>query len=198
VYLTKSLSDGKDGKPYDNSDSVVDSDEVAEPPKKPTPKWVYVVIIGIAVGLGASGFILGLDFSDDSLMITEQEQKIKCDEWLELADSLVRTNNNNKNVTEWSAKDRIRVLKIEELYQDNCIPTKQKIIGDLEKCTIIYITIESLIDKMEERQLDSLSQAEQKAYKANYKDYFDSYCNKIKDEIEQTDKFQNFNKTRGQ
>jgi len=194
VYLTDSLSDGK---PYDNSDSVVDSDEVAEPPKKPTPKWVYVLVIGVIVGIGGFGYINSTNQSENEVLILDR--KLQCDLLLEEARLLIDKNDNNLDVDQWELEeDTVKIREINQTFSDNCIPTKENVISDLEKCTIIYITIESLIDKMEERSLGSLSQAEQRAYNTNYDDYFNSYCNKIKDEIEQTEKFQNFNKTRGE
>jgi len=193
VYLTDSLSDGK---PYDNSDSVVDSDEVAEPPKKPTSKWVYVLVIGVIVGIGGFGYINSTNQSENDVSVFEEN--IDCDFLLEQARLLIDKNDNQLDVDQWELEeDTVKIREINQTFSDNCIPTKENVIGDLEKCTIIYITIESLIDKMEERSLGSLSQAEQRAYNTNYDDYFNSYCNKIKDEIEQTEKFQNFNKTRG-
>ncbi len=194
MYLTDSLSDGK---PYDNSDSVVDNDEVAEPPKKPTPKWVYVLIIGVVLVIGGFGYINSTNQSENDVSIFEE--KIDCDFLLEKARLLIDKNDNELDVDQWELEeDTIKIREINQRYSDNCIPTKESVMSDLERCTIMYITIKSLIDKMEERQLDSLSQAEQKAYNTNYDDYFDSYCNKIQVEIEQTQKFQNFNKTRGQ
>ena len=193
MYLTDSLSDGK---PYDNSDSVVDSDEVAEPPKKPTPKWVYVPIIGVVLVIGGFGYINSTNQSENDVSIFEE--KIDCDFLLEKARLLIDKNDNELDVDQWELEeDTIKIREINQRYSDNCIPTKESVMSDLERCTIMYITIKSLIDKMEERQLDSLSQAEQKAYNTNYDDYFDSYCNKIQVEIEQTQQFQNFNKTRG-
>ncbi len=132
-----------------------------------------------------------------SKLADDQQRKLECEELLQLGDALVRINNNNKNITEWSAEDRIRVLEIEELYQDKCVPTDEEIITDLEKCTTIYITIQSLIDKMEERHLGTLSEVEQEAYNENYKEYYNAYCNRIKDEIEKTSDFIKFNMTRG-
>jgi len=193
VYLTDSLSDGK---PYDNSDSVVDSDEVAEPPKKPTPKWVYAVLIGVVVVIAGFGYINATNQSENDVLILDQ--KLECDLLLEEARLLIDKNDNNLDVDQWELEeDTVKIRQINQTFSDNCIPTKENVINNLEKCTIVYITIESLIDKMDERKLGSLSQAEQKAYNTNYDDYFNSYCNKIKDEIEQTEKFQNFNKTRG-
>ena len=197
MYLTKSLSDGKDGKPYDNSDSVVDSDDIAEPSKKHTPKWVFAVVIAVVVVIGGFGYINSTNQSENNVLIFEE--KIDCDSLLEKARLLIDKNDNELDVDQWELEeDTIKIREINQRYSDNCIPTKEKVMSNLAKCTITYITIESLIDKMEERNLGSLSQAEQKAYNTNYKDYFDSYCNKIKDEIEQTEKFQNFNKTRGE
>jgi len=193
VYLTDSLSDGK---PYDNSDSVVDSDEVAEPPKKPTPKWVYALLIGVVIVIGGFGYINSTNQTENDVLILDQ--KLECDLLLEEARLLIDKNDNNLDVDQWELEeDTVKIREINQTFSDNCIPTKENVISDLEKCTIVYITIESLIDKMDERKLGSLSQAEQKAYNTNYDDYFNSYCNKIKDEIEQTEKFQNFNKTRG-
>jgi len=196
VYLTISLSDEKDGKPYDNSDSVVDSDEIAEPPKKPTPKWVYAVLISVVVVIAGFGYINATNQSENDVLILDK--KLECDLLLEEARLLIDKNDNNLDVDQWELEeDTVKIREINQTFSDNCIPTKENVISDLEKCTIVYITIESLIDKMDERKLGSLSQAEQRAYNTNYDDYFNSYCNKIKDEIEQTEKFQNFNKTRG-
>ncbi len=161
MYLTDLLSDGE---PYDNSDSVVDNDEIE--PKKTLDKSVYwgiiIVVVGVAVGIG-----LGLYFDIE----------------------------NHPNVL--LVKDTIKSIS----NQGN-EPTKDEVIEKLKACTIFYITIQSLIDQMEPEdggyKLDSLPQNKQKAYNDNYLAYFDMYCNKIKDEIEQTEKFQNFNKTRGQ
>jgi len=197
VYLTKYLSDGKDGKPYDNSDSVVDSDEVAEPPKKPTPKWVYAVLIGVVVVIAGFGYINSINQSENDVLILDQ--KLECDFLLEEARLLIDKNDNQLDVDQWELEeDTIKIREINQRYSDNCtsIPSKELVMVDLEKCTILYITIESLIDKMEERKLNSLSLREQTAYNSNYKEYYDSYCNKIKDKIEETDKFQSFNSTR--
>ena len=177
-----------------SNDSLSDGEES---PKKSTPKWAYAVTIGIAVVLAVSGYILSLDFTENSVEIFEEN--IDCDFLLSEARLLIDKNDNELDVDQWELEeDTIKIREINQRYSDNCIPTKENVMSNLQKCTIIYITIESLIDKMEERQLDSLSQAEQRAYNTNYDDYFDSYCNKIKDEIEQTDKFQNFNITRGE
>ena len=96
MYLTDSLSDGK---PYDNSDSVVDNDEVAEPPKKPTPKWVYVLIIGVVLVIGGFGYINSTNQSENDVSIFEE--KIDCDFLLEKARLLIDKNDNELDVDQW-------------------------------------------------------------------------------------------------
>lgn len=191
MYLTNSLSDGK-----------VDEKKHS---KKMMFFWALVIVgIGTATSLIILGYGLAGYWEDDFVgttvpipeLVDNQDQKLQCARWLQIADTLVRKYDNNKDVTQWSETDRERVMEIEGLYQENCIPTEENIMSDLKKCTIIYITIESLIDKMKDRKLNTLTANEQKAYNTNYEKYFDTYCNKIKDEIEQTSEFIQFNKTR--
>jgi hypothetical protein len=197
VYLTKYLSDGKDGEPYDNSDSIVDSDEVYVPPKKkPVPKWVYVVVVGVAVGLGAIGYFGVLDFTEYSVTITEDPN---CQFYIEEAQKLVKKNDGTNHEL-WSEEDRQLVLEFNEKYINECEPAVEEIAKNLDNCVIVYITIQSLIDKMEPEgdgyKLDSLPDHEQDVYNENYERYYDNRCNQIVDLIEETDKFQNFNNTR--
>ena len=195
MYLTSSLSDG--GK------------EDRSPKKLRSGLMVVLVIIVMTIGIS----ILIIAYSDSGYwvkpsvienesirgtgFIDEKERERRCKQLLHEADVLVRKYDNNRNVTEWSQIDRINVFEIELLYQENCLPSNQQTMTNLKKCTIFYITIESLIDKMEERQLDTLPLDEQRAYNTSYKEYFDNFCNIIIDEIKRTDEFMEFNKTRG-
>jgi len=165
-----------------------------EPPKKSTPKWAYAVIIGIAVVLGVSGYILSLDFTKNSVMANEQPN---CQFYIDEAKKLVEKNNGT-NYDTWSTEDHAKVLELDALYILNCEPTIVDIMENLDHCVILLITIQSLIDKMIDRNLGSLSEKEQRVYNDTYETYFDQKCNRIIPEIEQTEKFQNFNKTRGE
>jgi len=154
-----------DPNPYDNSDSVVDSDEIQ--PKKSDSKTIYYLIITLAILVGLT-----------SIYVLYGE---------EIAD--------HPNVL--LAKDTIKSISKEANE-----PTKDEVIQKLKACTVLFITIQSLIDQMEPEdsgyKLDSISEEKQKVYNESYISYFDLYCNKINDEILQTDSFQNFNKTRSQ
>ncbi len=163
-----------DAKPYDNSDSVVDSDELPNSPsdftlpppeKKPIPKWIYGLVITI-LAIGAIGTFGHISGYFDTL-----------DENYELAKETIRSISQNP----------------EE-------PTKDEVIKKLKACTVLFITIQSLIDQMEPEdsgyKLDSISEQKQKVYNESYISYFDLYCNKINNEILQTDSYQSFNNTR--
>ncbi len=93
------------------------------------------------------------------------------------------------------AKETIRSIS-----QNPDEPTKDEVIKKLKQCTIFFITIQSLIDQMEPKdsgyKLDSISEEKQRVYNESYIAYFDLYCNKINDEILQTDSYQSFNNTR--
>ncbi len=185
MYLRNPLSDGKEGESKENKKF-----------------YLYWIIIIIVITTGVSVIILGYGLAgywENDIAESEangQLLEVRCERWLQVADSLVEKYDGNTNFTQWSESDRISIFAIEELYQKNCIPTDIEIMSDLKKCTEIYITIEGLIDKMDERHLDTLSEDKQKSYNDNYEEYFNSYCNKIKDEIEKTDEFIEFNRTR--
>lgn len=182
------------------------SDGKADDSKENKKMLFYWVMIIVTISTGVSVIILGYGFAgywgEDSItesdLADKQELELKCEKWLEIGDSLVKKYDNNKNITEWSESDRMSVLGIEDLYQKNCIPTQVEIMSDLKRCTAILITIETLIDKMVEKHLNTLSEDEQKAYNHSYEEYFDNHCNRIKDEIQKTNEFMEFNKTRGQ
>ncbi len=185
MYLRNPLSDGKEGQSKEN--------------KKFYLYWIVIIIV---ITTGVSVIILGYGFAgywdDDSTFESELTDIEDCETWLEIADILIKKNDGNENITQWSEDDRNVILGIEVQYQKNCIPTDFEILSNLNRCTEIYITIESLIDKMEERHLDTISEEEQEIYNKSYKEYFASYCNRIKDEIQNTNEFIEFNKTRGQ
>jgi len=178
VYLRKSLSDGKVG-------------------ERPSAKK-YAITVGIIAIIGMVITLGYLMFSD----VIKSDNSEMCQELLDESEALLIKNNNISDVTTWWEEDQKRVYEIEDLYRDKCLPTKEDVIGKLQQCTILYITIQSLIDKMDKEDggftLDSLPKHEQDVYDDSYISYFDNYCNKIQDEIEQTDIFIHFNKTRGQ
>lgn len=173
MYLRKSLSDGKVG-------------------ERPSAKK-YVITVGIIAIIGMI-ITLGYLIFNDAIQTDNEEM---CQELLDESEKMRIRNNNNSDVSTWFEEDERRVYQIEDLYQDKCIPKKEDVIENLQQCTVLYITIQSLIDKMEGNKLNTLSEHEQDVYNDSYTSYFDNYCNKIKDEIEQTDIFIHFNKTRG-
>ena len=152
-----------DATPYDNSDSVVDNDEIE--PKKTDSRIIYYSIITLAIVVGLT-----------SIYVLYGE---------EIA--------NHPNVL--LAKDTIKSISKEPNE-----PTKDEVIEKLKACTALFITIQSLIDQMEPKdsgyKLDSISEQKQKVYNESYMEYFDLYCNKINDEILQSDSYQSFNNTR--
>jgi len=183
VYLTNSVSDGK----VDNS-------------KKNKKMMFYWAMIIVTISTGVSVMILGYGFAgyweNDVIIVEEKED---CDLLLREARLLIDKNDNVLDVDQWELEeDTIEIREINQRYSDNCIPTEEEVMGDLKRCTAILITIETLIDRMVERHLNTLSEDEQKAYNHSYEEYFNNYCNKIIDEIQKTDEFLQFNKTRGQ
>lgn len=93
------------------------------------------------------------------------------------------------------AKETIRSIS-----QNADQPTREQVIDQIKACTILLVTIESLIDQMEPQdigyKLDSLTKEKQKVYNDSYNEYFNLFCNKIRDDIQQTDSYQIFNKSR--
>jgi len=114
--------------------------------KKHNKKMIFVwALVIVAIGTGTSLLILGYGLAgyweDDfvgttiptSELVDNQDQKLQCARWLQIADTLVRKYDNNRDVTQWSETDRERVMEIEGLYQENCIPTEVDIMSDLKK-----------------------------------------------------------------
>ncbi len=182
------------------------ANSVSEAKQRTKSYYIKNILIGFGIAI-AYTLVLVIVFGQQDIRSNANEitvsdlvdmriQELQCERLLEMGDDLVRKYDLNKNITEWSETDRNTVLEVEQMYQENCVPSNTQIMSNLKKCTITYITVLSLIDEMEERHLDTLSQPEQKAYNKNYQEYFNNFCNRIVDEIEKTDEFIQFNKTR--
>lgn len=178
MYLRKSLSDGKVG-------------------KRPSAKK-YAITVGIVAIIGMVITLGYLVFSD----VIESDKSELCQNLLDEGTELTIKNDNVTDVSFWNEEDEKRIYEIEDMYRNECLPKKEEILEKLQQCTILYITIQSLIDKMEPDgigyRLDSLPEHEQQVYNDSYASYYRNSCNTILEEIENTDKFINFNKTRGQ
>ncbi len=152
------------------------------------------MIIGMVVTLGY------LVFADTQDKAETQQNFDDCERLIEEGAKLTRKNNNDTNILNWSEEDQRLVQRVEDRYQTLCIPQKEDVLEKLKACTIFYITIQSLIDKMEVEdggfRHASLPQHEQNAYDQNYASYFGNYCDKVLDEIKQSDAYQTFNNTR--
>lgn len=159
--------------------------------------WITVGIIAIIGMVVTLGYLVFADTQDKA---ETQQNFDDCERLIEEGAKLTRKNNNDTNIDNWSEEDQRLVLRIEDRYQTLCIPQKDDVLEKLKACTIYYITIQSLIDKMDRQDggftLDSLPKHEQTAYDQNYASYFGNYCDKVLDEIKQSDVYQTFNKTR--
>ena len=168
MYLRKSLSDGKVG-------------------ERPSAKK-YAITVGIVAIVGMVITLGYLVLSD----VKELDNEKMCQDLLDEGKKLTIRNDNITDVSIWDEEDEKRIYEIEDLYRDKCIPKKEEILGKLQECTILYITIQSLIDKMDKEdggfKLNSLPKHEQDVYNDSYASYFGNRCNQIIDEIEQTDK----------
>jgi len=189
----------------ENENNILDGSPIIPEKKRTGSYYAKNILIGFVIAI-AYTLVLVVVFGEEEIkfdaneiivpnLMNFEQDKILCDSWLQIGEELLEKNDNNINVQEWSETDRNRVLQVENLFKDNCVATVE---DDLGRCTTIYITIQSLIDKMDERQLDSISEEEQVIYDKNYLDYFDSYCNRIVDDIKKTNQFMEFNMTRGQ
>jgi len=187
---------------------LTNSSEMSEIKQRTNSYYIKYILFGLGIAV-AYTLILIMVFAEQDVKVNTNQAPIstidddlrespECEGWLEVGKTLRKKNDNQVDVDKWLEEDRIRIYEIEELYKANCIATVDEVMNELKNCTKYYITVQTMIDKMEERNLGTLSEDDQENYNQNYKDYFDTYCNKIIDEIEKTDEFLEFNKTRGQ
>lgn len=120
----------------------------------------------------------------------------RCEKIIGLSTQMINLNNGTKDISLWSENHQEVILSIEEDYLKNCIPTEYDMMIKVPKCTITYIKIQRLIDRMDENQKDSLIESEQLEYDKLYQYYFGNYCNKVQNLIEEQPSFQEFNATR--
>ncbi len=159
--------------------------------------WITVGVIAIIGMIVTLGYLVFTDTQDKA---ETQQNFDDCERLIDEGAKLTRKNNNDTNILNWSEEDQRLVLRIEDRYQTLCIPQKDDVLEKLKACTIYYITIQSLIDKMEVEdggfRHASLPKDEQNAYDENYASYFGNYCDKVLPEILQSESYQTFNNTR--
>ncbi len=134
--------------------------------------------------------------SDNFLEIVSEEIVQKCDRYLVVSQQLLANNNGTADIGQWSEQDRNIVLQIENLYNEECVLDRSNAFVNMESCTATFITIQRLIDKMDERNRDTLSEEDNAQYEQSYLDYFNNYCNTLYAEIIQQPSFLEFNQTR--
>ncbi len=195
MYLRKSLPDGKD-------DEIPNSPtDFTEPPKTGSRLGltiVVIMIIAFSIAVFYGGYKIGyydeLFGSDDGIFIQDIG---KCEAYLEEAQDLVEFYNGDMFTMRWAEVDAERIDELKEKFSNECEPNKNQVLEkNLQSCTILYISILSLIDKMEDMVLETLDKKNQDRYNESYQTYHDLDCSKIKTEIENTDKFRIFNGSR--
>lgn len=120
----------------------------------------------------------------------------RCEGLISISSSMIKQNNNTKDITLWSQDEQDLILLIEEEYIRDCFPNPDELMIKVPSCTVTYITIQRLIDKMTENQLDSIPEWEQDIYNESYQAYFGNHCHKVIDQIEENPMFKEFNATR--
>lgn len=174
-------------------------DDFKKKPKKSFP-IIYIAVVVVIAVIGLSMYLgaIGLEIipEDQIPAIRGQEVEIfDCEKWLDEGKFLLNKNFMTQDITLWSEEDREKFIEVETQYASNCVVTKE-IIEDLTDCTVMFIRIQELIDKMESRKLSSLSFAEQREYDDTYNEYFNKRCDLIEKQIRISDDFMDFDKNR--
>jgi len=161
-----------------------------------SPFWILAIIALIAI-ITLSG-IIAYQQSKKSDFDELQPQQYQCERWIEEADFL--SNKFVLNNNQWKEEDKTHYERLNLLINRHCMIELQEQQIELQKlkdCSNFYITIQGLIDKMENRTLETLGKSDQQLYIDNYHKYFDNYCNLIQPLIIEEKIFLEFNKTRG-
>lgn len=163
-------------------------------------------LVLIAVVGGGLTFLITYNYGllpfQNNTEIFGEDEIANCQIWLDGAQILKERNGGQDDVLLWSVEDREEGYRLERLWLENCEPESKQVLKNIKACTILYITIQSLIDKMEPEgvgyKLDSLPKHEQNVYNESYIKYFDFRCNRIVDDIEQTKEYIIFNNDRNE
>jgi hypothetical protein len=172
------------------------AEDQTQPEKKKTKlstSWVLTIIAVIA--LTSLATLIAYHQSQKSDFDELQPQQYQCDRWKIEKDFLTNKQLLSNNVL--SDEDIEKFLKLEGLIDKNCQSPTQKNLANLTQlCTPMYITIQKLIDRMENRTLETLEPNDQNLYTHTYNQYFNNNCNNIQDQIVKQRSFLEFNKTR--
>lgn len=155
---------------------------------------LVVTVIGISLYVGVSGFVI-IPEELVPVIRTVEEPRFQCEQWLEEGKFLLNKNYFSEDVSLWNKDDREKFIMLENQYASNCVITDE-ITANLPECTEMFIRIQELIDKMEDRKLGSLPFQEQREYDLTYNEYFKKRCDVIADKIQKSNDFIDFNKTR--
>lgn len=183
----------------DNEHEMDYGTHISKKPKKSFP-ITYIAIIVVIGTISLSMYLgaIGLEIipEDQVPAIRGQEVEIfDCEKWLDEGKFLLNKNFMTQDITLWSEQDREKFIEVETQYASNCVVTEE-IHGNLPECTVMFIRIQELIDKMESRKLSSLSFAEQREYDDTYNEYFKNRCDLVEDQIQMSDDFMDFDKNR--
>jgi len=164
-------------------------------PRKSSP-FTYIAIIVVIGVIGLSMYLGAIEFEiipEDQIPAIrgQQVETFDCEKWLDEGKFLLNKNFITQDITLWSDEDREKFIEVETQYASNCVVTEE-IHGNLPDCTMMFIRIQGLIDKMEGRKLGSLSFADQRKYDDSYNEFFNKRCDLLEDQIKISDDYMDY------
>jgi len=154
--------------------------------RKPTPrKVIMIMIFSVAVAIvGTFIFYQYETYADFDLVEAEFVGEWTCLEWESEAKLLVAKYGVVENINDWVPVDKQKYIFLENNFLEYCTIKKVDVIDDYEFCKELYVDIHILLDKMVERETNSLSEIDQLDYRLKYDGYFRNNCDLLQDDIE--------------
>ncbi len=158
-----------------------------KPNKEKSPKRIlYAVILSVVVA--SVGTIVFMEY-DKVLRSDPQNEnyevsKWECDGWVQEGVFLVAKNRLTTNMNLWSVEDRTKMIEIENKVLLHCGVSKLDVIQNIPLCIDTWIIISDLLDRMIEREVQSLPEYDQDLYYSNYDKYFDNHCDLLQEDID--------------
>ena len=110
----------------------------------------------------------------------------ECEGWIQEGRFLVNKYHPNNNIESWLTEDKIKMFNLENQVLYHCTTKRVDVLDNLPLCINTFVVIQGHLDNMVEREIESLSEADQESYHSNYATYFQNGCDLIQDDIDET------------
>lgn len=152
------------------------------------------ILVSIGIALVISGIVYSVanhdwyegdvlpninDFIGNDYKVGEYE----CDGWLFEGNRLVNKYHPEDDIEKWDQKDRDRYVQLENSVLEYCVEKINDVPTNYKFCKDTFQRINELLDKMVEREINSLSEEEQEEYHSLYQKWHGNGCERLKGEF---------------